>query len=74
MLFLSTDWIFWMALCYYKMRPSSGLRGGGAGQVRRDEFLLSKGILCGDSPAPLFTTNMRPERNIFDWVLVIYFR
>ena len=38
-----------------------------AGQVRRDEFLLSKEILCGD-------TNMRPERNIFDRILLIYFR
>ena len=39
----------------------------GAGQIRRDEFILSEGKLFGVITAPVFTTTTR-HQNTFDWL------
>jgi hypothetical protein len=47
---------------------------GGAAQVRRDEFLPSKGIFCETIPAPTFTSPLLPQRNVLLNVWYIHFR
>ena len=44
------------------MLPFISVAGGGASQVRRDEFLFSEEILRGVIPARILTSPMRPQK------------